>query len=55
MGQLILCWATVVLWVRVALNLECQIGEEEVLMWCSFCVVEKDISGKTDRQEFFTK
>lgn len=37
MGKLFLCWATVLLWVRVALNKECQIGEEEVLA-CVVCV-----------------
>lgn len=37
MGKFFLCWATVVLWVRVAFNVECQIGEGEVLVWYSLC------------------
>lgn len=32
MGKCLLCWVTVVLWVRVARNRECHISEEAV--WC---------------------
>lgn len=42
MGNLLLCWATVILWVRVALNGEWQFAEEEV--WCD--VVCMDIFWK---------
>lgn len=51
MGKLILCWATVVLWVRVALK-------EEMPIWCGrgLGVVKSvwiiDISGKTQRHGF---
>lgn len=46
MGKLLLCWATVVLWVRAARGVEWHIGEDGVLVCCSLC-------GKTERPNFY--
>lgn len=51
MGKLLLCWATVTLWVRVALNVERHIGWEEVFGVVQFVWIT-DFSGKTQRLEF---